>query len=292
MWTFTVQKELHSTVRGFTLVETLVAITILLVAIVGPMTIAQRGLQSAFFTQERITATYLAQEGVEVMRAIRDEHMLSGNDWMDAMDDTACTENDGCDYDIKALDGGDIGDVESTLIDCGESDDECLLYYNDEEDLEDAVYLYHHDQNDGSPSLYTRRISIDEDVSTVESEVTVTVSWDSGIFQNERSVTLTDRLFNYHIETDGSESDGGGGGTWTQCAVECYPPDRSACTTESQYICSFSGTADVRYGAEEAAGGGPGAWATLENQNAPVYCNNDTFGDPLYGTPKVCEYLQ
>ena len=35
--------------KGFTLVESLVAIGILLVVIIGPLTIAQKGIQQAYF---------------------------------------------------------------------------------------------------------------------------------------------------------------------------------------------------------------------------------------------------
>jgi prepilin-type N-terminal cleavage/methylation domain-containing protein len=48
--------------RGFTLVETLVAVTVLLLVIVGPMTVAQKGIQNAYFANEQVTAVFLAQE--------------------------------------------------------------------------------------------------------------------------------------------------------------------------------------------------------------------------------------
>lgn len=62
--------------KAFTVIETLVAISILTVAIAGPLTIAQRSLQSALFARDQITALYLAQEGLDLIRAYRDRNAL------------------------------------------------------------------------------------------------------------------------------------------------------------------------------------------------------------------------
>lgn len=62
--------------KGFTLIETLVAISILLLSIIGPMEIAARGLFSAYYARDEITAYYLAQEGVEYVRNLRDTMYL------------------------------------------------------------------------------------------------------------------------------------------------------------------------------------------------------------------------
>ena len=56
-----------SSSKGFTLIETFVAITILVIAVLGPMTILSRALQDIRYIGNTITATYLAQEGVEMM---------------------------------------------------------------------------------------------------------------------------------------------------------------------------------------------------------------------------------
>jgi prepilin-type N-terminal cleavage/methylation domain-containing protein len=61
---------------GFTLVETLVAISLLTVAIVAPMGLAAQSLQSAYYARDQITAFYLAQEAIESIRAIRDSQVL------------------------------------------------------------------------------------------------------------------------------------------------------------------------------------------------------------------------
>ncbi|MFA6430560.1 MAG: prepilin-type N-terminal cleavage/methylation domain-containing protein [Candidatus Paceibacterota bacterium] len=60
-------------IEGFTLVESLVAISILMVAIVAPMTIAQKGLGSASYSKDQMTASFLAQDAIEFIKNKRDE---------------------------------------------------------------------------------------------------------------------------------------------------------------------------------------------------------------------------
>lgn len=61
---------------GFTLVETLVAMAVLLAVLVGPITLIAHGLFSASFSRNRLIASNLAQEGIELVRAVRDNNML------------------------------------------------------------------------------------------------------------------------------------------------------------------------------------------------------------------------
>ena len=65
--------------QGFTFVETLVAITILLVAVVAPMSLAQNGIVAARLAQDQIVAFYLAQEALEIVKNLRDNHRV-GNE--------------------------------------------------------------------------------------------------------------------------------------------------------------------------------------------------------------------
>lgn len=61
---------------GLTLIETLVAITILTVAVVAPMSLTMQSLSAAYYARDQIVASNLAQEALESVRAIRDSNIL------------------------------------------------------------------------------------------------------------------------------------------------------------------------------------------------------------------------
>lgn len=68
--------------KGFTIIESLVAITILVTVITGAMTAVQTGISSYTFSKNQIIANYLAQEGFEQLRYIRDTNALNNLPWL------------------------------------------------------------------------------------------------------------------------------------------------------------------------------------------------------------------
>ena len=62
---------------GFTLIESLVAITVLLIGVLGPMTAATRGITDGLFAKNQLIGTYLAQEGLELLSLRIDENNKS-----------------------------------------------------------------------------------------------------------------------------------------------------------------------------------------------------------------------
>jgi Flp pilus assembly pilin Flp len=60
-------------------------------------------------------------------------------------------------------------------------------------------------------------------------------------------------------------------------------PTWTTCANENGY-CSFSGTAQVRYGA--------GSSWTIATFTNGVACNNSVFGDPDFGVVKTCQVSQ
>jgi len=61
---------------GFTLVETLVAISIFSMSILGLLSVLASSISNTIYAKQKLTADYLAQEGVEYIRNMRDTSVL------------------------------------------------------------------------------------------------------------------------------------------------------------------------------------------------------------------------
>jgi len=73
--------------EGFTLIELVISVFIIAVALSGAFTILQRVIASATFSSSQLTASFLAQEGIEIVRNIRDENWLTlGDPWQNDID--------------------------------------------------------------------------------------------------------------------------------------------------------------------------------------------------------------
>ena len=62
--------------RSFTLLETIVAIYVLLAGIVGTMTLAHENLKALSYFRDQLIAANLAQEGAELVRNRRDSNFI------------------------------------------------------------------------------------------------------------------------------------------------------------------------------------------------------------------------
>lgn len=61
---------------GFTLVETLVALAVILAATVGPVSLITSGIADFSFSKNKLIAANLAQEGIELVRSIRETNVI------------------------------------------------------------------------------------------------------------------------------------------------------------------------------------------------------------------------
>lgn len=194
-------QNLHTT-KGYSLVEVLVAITILLIAIVGPMTIASKGLQSARFASEQNAALFMAQEGVEMVVYMRSSQALRRVEdiflgvvspveswaWVDALSD--CETADGCFINF------DSSDTFTDIDACNLSTDNCRLYLN-----ESAASLrgrYSHTSSGGVATPYTRQIFIEE-ITNDSVKVRAVVSWQPTVFAlTTKTVEVETFLYNIY----------------------------------------------------------------------------------------------
>jgi len=175
-----------STQKGFTLVETLVAIFVLTLSITGPLFIAQQSFTSAATARDRTTASFLAQEGIEYVRSVRDHNYLSGQDWLTSLSPCiglgkACTVDPiGETYPLVELCvSGVCGPLQKTS---------------------NGVFGY---QNGSEETRFVRTITItfpddpvtDRDGFPAEVLVKVTVTWENKSVT--RTTTVQERLYNW-----------------------------------------------------------------------------------------------
>ncbi|MES2986241.1 MAG: prepilin-type N-terminal cleavage/methylation domain-containing protein [Patescibacteria group bacterium] len=80
-------KKIQANKKGFTLLETLVAIFILTLALTGPIYIATLAIRSSVESRDSISAYFLAEEAIEVVRNVRDTNAIIGAHWLSGLGD-------------------------------------------------------------------------------------------------------------------------------------------------------------------------------------------------------------
>ena len=175
---------------GFTLIETLVAVMLLSVAVVAPMSLASKSLGSAYYARDQITAFYLAQEAIEALRSIRDSQILiiAGNP-SGAPDIFGLIPH----LNEPFIIDGRTGDASSAIVRC---DGTCPPLQTD-------LTLYGYpvagvdDPDAWTPTYFTRTLRAYSVAGNAdEIRVTVTVTWKTGPIQ-ERSFTISENMYRW-----------------------------------------------------------------------------------------------
>ena len=184
---------------GFTIVEVLVALTLFSIAVAGVITAAVQGGINISAAQNTMTSSYLAQEGIELMRAKRDSYVLSDSTSYDSGWNafvsgatTACSSAGPCDVDVSDTTTPMPSGVVLGLgyVPCAAT---CVLKY-------DSNGYYSHAAS-GTPTKFSRRITVvgfTSGTATVpkEIQITVTVTWTQGL--STQSVSETESMFDWY----------------------------------------------------------------------------------------------
>ncbi len=158
--------------RGFTVIEAFVGITILLIGVVGPMVLVNRNFQAARFSRDQITAYYLAQEAVEMVRQVRDTNLLrisNGDESRSWNADLSCSSGCRVDLNVSEGQGGDRPNPLPRVNSCdagGCNTSNSRLYI-------DTAGRFSHN-NTGTPTAFSRYVRISGN------EITVTVEFNAG----------------------------------------------------------------------------------------------------------------
>jgi len=180
-----IEKGLPAGRQGFTLVETLVAVSILVLGVTGAFSAAHNGLVSSMYSKDQIIAFYLAQEGIEQVRNLRDKNGLTGANWLSGV----ANSGDPCEAGPPGLPGplcyADPLNSATPIIRCSGACPYLKLNNN-------GFYSY----DSGSDTKFRREILVTTIVAGREILVESTVYWSRGLLVN-KEFTASEYLFNW-----------------------------------------------------------------------------------------------
>lgn len=179
--------KLNSKSAGFTLLEMLFAVIIFSFALVSLMGIASKGVIATATARDQLTAQYLAEEGIEVARNMRDSNFLgylSNTLWLNEIEN--CTKALPCDI---------IYSSPPKLIPCGS--DQCSILYENEF----GIYRTGDSNVGGEPTSFWREVYIDDDSGMPDNQkkLVSTVHWKQKAF--DRTFTVQTYISDWQNQT-------------------------------------------------------------------------------------------
>lgn len=158
--------KLNKNNKGFTLLETIVAVGVIMVGLIAVLVLINSSLFYVSLIKDRLVAANLNSESLEVVRNIRDNNWLQNLSW-----------NNG-------LSNGDYNVAYNSLSLSPFANTELLI------DASNGLYNY----SNGSPSGFKRKISI-SNLSSYELRASSTVTWQRK--GNNYTNSAEEHLFNW-----------------------------------------------------------------------------------------------
>jgi prepilin-type N-terminal cleavage/methylation domain-containing protein len=191
---------------GFSLVETLVAITILLIVIVGPLSISSQSARSTSFASEQVIAFFLAQEGIEIVQKARDDIVIreiaAGSSDIDPITDMqglygGCFSTNGCNLSLSNNPAEPIDAINGS---CGTNGIGCTMFFDDSSTSTLRSRYTAISQAGFLSSPYSRSIVIEPipGRQTKEARVTSTVYWRTSDQREVQLVSVETYIFNIY----------------------------------------------------------------------------------------------
>ena len=181
---FNYLKQKNKSKLGFTLVETLVAISIFSISIISLLSVLAKGIIDINYAESKVTASYLAEEGIEYIRNMRDTYVVNDvdpatgwSDFLTKMNICKTTVNlFGCKFsdNLASYDFATINSNSMSISSCADiKGTNCPLSYGG------TGRYYYSVVNDPNFSGFTRVIKITPNINPNgdEIKVTSTVTW-------------------------------------------------------------------------------------------------------------------
>jgi len=190
--------------QGFTLIEAMVAITILLIGVIGPLSIASRGIADGLYASNQIAANYLAQEAIETVLWQRNNDAYNADDttgWVTNLDSLSSkcdvpSKPISCIVDARATTFSSIIKKETCLNATTLGNSACDLIYDSSSSVHQYVNPPDAVIDSTIGTIFRRRVYlvpflIGSEIQ--ELKVVVIVDWSNR--GTPQSMTLTERLY-------------------------------------------------------------------------------------------------
>ena len=183
--------------KGFTLVETMVAVFILTLSLSAFLTLTSRSLFTARYSRNEITANYLIQEAADFIRNQRDSTYLSGGTWQSFINKFggaggACFSNNGCYFDINSsslsVSQCNVTATKGTTLKCP------FFYYN--KDSNNGTFYNYTNSSGAVSSNFKRQIKFSQGANPDELYIAINVEWLNGNLVRSRSLNMS--LLNWY----------------------------------------------------------------------------------------------
>lgn len=161
--------------KGFSLLETVVATTVLTIALLGVYSLASLGVSRASLAKNQNVAFFLAQEGEEYISNQRSSNSLQGRDWLTGFD--ACQNIEGCYIDA----------VNNSVALCPTGGCPKIKF--------DPILGYNHQS--GTETVFQRIVKIETIDPAKEIKVKTEMRWLE--HRQTKSFILENRLFNWAL---------------------------------------------------------------------------------------------
>lgn len=180
--------------KGFTLIETMVAVFILMIAINAFFGLIAGSIFNARYAKNEITANYLAQEAMDYIRNDRDtvafQQMNSGGGWANFIsryDTNGCFSGNGCIVEPS------IGTVVacSGALGGGFGSLPCPIFRYDESGNNANKDFYTYIPNVGVPSNFKRQVIMYQNANIDELDIKVTVEWQNGTLSRSKTTRMS-----------------------------------------------------------------------------------------------------
>jgi len=167
-----------NSIKGFSLIEALIAIAILIVGVLSAFLLLIRTTATIPSMQNRLIGVNLAQEGIELVRALRDSDFVSGKSFKNFLNAVDCQSVDSC-----QIAANNDGKIELFL-----NNRKPLYYHSD-------THFYNYDNSSESEvSNFSRFITIDESANDY---LIVSVKVVYKVKDVEKTIEATDYLYNW-----------------------------------------------------------------------------------------------